>query len=353
MTSRTIQLTFFFAVFGMIAVLVFFIFKPFLNILVMSATFAVVFYPLYTKLLSRVAGKKHEGLAAFLTILIVMLIVFIPLTLLGTQVVHEATTLQEQIATANNNEVGILGKLAQSSNPIISKIRDQFEGFITQSTQDAGRLTQRLTDWLVRNYQDFFQSIASIALAIFLWFLSFYYFLRDGHRLKTVLVALSPLSDQYDNEILKNVATAVKSIVGGTLIVALVQGIFAGIGFAIFGVPSAAIWGALAVIAALVPLIGTALVTVPAIGYLFLIGANWPAIGLLIWSAIAVNGIDNILRPKLIQRGIRVHPFIILLSVVGGIAMFGPVGFLTGPIIISLFSEFLGMYRHLVLHQES
>jgi predicted PurR-regulated permease PerM len=196
-----------------------------------------------------------------------------------------------------------------------------------------------------------FQEIAYFGLAMFLWFLSFYYFLRDGQQLKKILVAFSPLSDRYDLEIVKRVQISVKSVIGGSLIVAVIQGVLAGVGFAIFGVPSPTIWGFVAIIAALVPTVGTALIMLPAVAYLFITNNTVPAIGLLLWSLLIVGSVDNIIRPKLIERGIHIHPLMILLSVLGGIALFGPVGFLTGPIIMSLLAEFVDIYQEMVLHK--
>jgi predicted PurR-regulated permease PerM len=211
---------------------------------------------------------------------------------------------------------------------------------------------QKTGSWFVEHAGPFFQGVAQFALAIFLWFLSVYYFLKEGHRIKALLVKFSPLSDRYDLEIVNRVVTSVKSVIGGSLIVALLQGILAGVGFAIFGIPTPAIWGLIAVFAALVPTIGTALVTFPAVAFLVLVGNNLAALGLLIWGILIVGGIDNIVRPKLLERGVKVHPLLILLSVLGGLAFFGPVGFLTGPIIVSLLSEFLTIYQHLVLKHE-
>ncbi len=352
MNTRTIQLIYFFTVFGLIAVLAFFILKPFINILILAGTFAVIVYPLYLKML-KLLGQKRPSISAFITIVAVLIIVFVPLTLLGTQVFREAQTLQKNIVSITNQERGILSNLPQSQNALTQKIRERFEGFITEASLDFRAFTQRAVGWLLSNVGNFFESVGKIILAIFLWLFAFYYFLRDGHRLKRVLITLSPLSDKYDEEIMTRIVRSIKSVVGGSLIVALIQGLLAGVGFAIFGVPHPSIWGALAVLAALIPTVGTALVTLPAVIYLAFLGNTGAMIGLLVWSMVIVAGIDNILRPKLIERGIKIHPLIILLSVLGGIALFGPIGFLTGPIVMSLLSELFSIYQQLVVKRES
>lgn len=352
MTSRTIQLIFFFTMFAIAAVLGFLIFKPYINILILAATFAIIFYSFYLKIL-RWLGGRHPGISALITILAILIIVFVPLTFLGFRVFHEAQGIVNQIGTANANEMSPLGDIKLSSNPTLAKFQQQFEGFLTQATAGFGDLTQKFLDWITNNAGPFFQSVANIGLGIFLWFLALYYFLRDGHKLKGILVSMSPLSDRYDEEILKKIRSSVRSVIGGSLIVAIVQGILAGIGFWIFGIPNPALWGTVAILAALIPTIGTGLITLPAVAYVFLTGSTTAAIGFLIWGIAVVGTVDNFLRPKLIERGIQVHPFLILLSVLGGIAVFGPMGFLTGPIVLTLLSEFLSIYQHLVLQKEA
>jgi predicted PurR-regulated permease PerM len=230
---------------------------------------------------------------------------------------------------------------------------DVYFATIIEVVNNVDRYAQQTFGWVLNNVGQFSQGIATIGLGIFVWLLAFYYFLRDGHRLKELFIIFSPLSDKYDNEIVNRVVTAVKAVVGGSLIVAVLQGIAAGVGLWIFGVPAPAIWGSVSIIAALVPTVGTALVMIPAVGYLFILGQTLPAVGLLLWALIVVNLIDNFLRPKLMAKGINVHSLAILLSVLGGIAFFGPMGFLTGPIIVAMLAEFLGIYNKMVLHHDN
>ncbi|MDO8601558.1 MAG: AI-2E family transporter [bacterium] len=349
--SRTIQLVFFFSIFGLTLLLGFFIFKPYLNILVLAGMFAIIFNPVYQKLLKKLGGKR-EGIAAMLTVILVAVILGTPLGLIGARVVNEAGSLYGRFGDAAGTEQPVFGAMEASENPLIRNAQEKFNGFLTKVSNDLDTYVQKIGTWIVEHAGPFFQGIAQFALAIFLWLLSVYYFLKEGSRIKAILVKFSPLSDRYDLEIVNRIVTSVKSVIGGSLIVAVLQGVLAGIGFAIFGVPMPAIWGLVAVFAALVPTIGTALVTLPTVAFLMLTGHMVPALGLLLWGILIVGAIDNIVRPKLLERGVKVHPLTILLSVLGGLAFFGPVGFLTGPVIVSLLSEFLNIYQHLVLQKE-
>jgi predicted PurR-regulated permease PerM len=138
------------------------------------------------------------------------------------------------------------------------------------------------------------------------------------------------------------------SVIRGALIVAILQGIMAGLGFLIFGVPNPAFWGMIVVVASLIPIVGTWLIIIPAIIYLFATGHVFGAFGFLIWSGVIVNVIYNIVSPQLMRRGTGIHPYIILLGVLGGIAFFGPIGFLLGPFIVALLFSLLNMYPSLV-----
>lgn len=349
--NRKIQLGFFFSIFGITLILGFFIFQPYLNILVLAGMFAIIFNPFYQKLLKSFGGKR-EGTAAILTVLLVAIIFGTPLGLIGARVVKEAGMLYGRFGDAAQTEQPVFGAMEPSSNPIIRSAQEKFNGFLTRVSVDLDSYAQKTGQWFVEHAGPFFQGVAQFALAIFIWFLSVYYFLKEGNRIKALLVRFSPLSDRYDLEIVERVVTSVKSVIGGSLIVALLQGILAGIGFMIFGIPTPAIWGLVAVFAALVPTIGTALVTLPAVAFVLLTGNTFAALGLLIWGVLVVGAVDNIVRPKLLERGVRVHPLLILLSVLGGLAFFGPVGFLTGPVIVSLLSEFLKIYQQLVLKHE-
>ena len=126
--------------------------------------------------------------------------------------------------------------------------------------------------------------------------------------------------------------------------IGLIQGMLTGVGFWMFGVSNPVIWGTVAAVASLVPALGTSLVNIPAIIFLFLSGNISQAIGLLIWVVLAVGLIDNILGPYFINRGVKIHPFLILISVLGGISFFGPVGFIAGPVVLGLLFALLELY---------
>jgi predicted PurR-regulated permease PerM len=165
------------------------------------------------------------------------------------------------------------------------------------------------------------------------------------------IIEVSPFPRSQDEEIFTKLRMAIVSVVKGSMFVALIQGILTGLGFYIFGIPSALLWGGVAVIAALVPTVGTSLVIFPGVAYLFFIGSTWPAVGLMVWGIICVGLIDNILGPRLVGRGIKIHPLLILLSALGGIGFFGAVGFLLGPIALSFLFALFDIYQSIIVRE--
>jgi predicted PurR-regulated permease PerM len=179
-----------------------------------------------------------------------------------------------------------------------------------------------------------------------------YFLYRDGERLHAFLLEWSPLPDEFDESILTKLSNAISSLLKGTLTTAVIQGSLVGIGFAIFGVPNPILWGGVATIAALVPIVEANIIAVPGALILVLGGHTIPGIGLFLWSFFSIGLVDNFFRPMLIKRGMNVHPFLVLLSVLGGLAYFGPIGFLAGPVVIAFLFTLLDVYPLIIKGSE-
>lgn len=348
-TSRTIQLSFFFTAFGITAALAFFIFKPYISTLVLAGAFAIIFYPLYRRL-NHLFKHKIPGVAAGLTVFAAAIILFVPAGLVGTQVFKEVSIMYQRVSEAQSSEHDPLPEIIQGGGPLVEKARQRLSSTLLYALENIDKGAKEAFGWALSNAGDFSKQLAEFGVKTFIWLFAFYYLLRDGSRLRKMLISLSPLSDKYDKELADRIILSVKSVVGGSLIVALCQGAAAGIGMWFLGVPTPALWGAVATITSLIPAVGTGLVLLPAAAYLFLFSSTWSAVGLVVWALTVVNLIDNILRPKLIERDTKVHPLLILLSVLGGLVFMGPVGFLIGPIVVSILAEFLEIYNKMVLH---
>ena len=334
MDKEKLQTFFFLSLLLGISTLVIFVFLPYLSVIIVSGTLAVVLYPLYRRIMRVI---PHETFASLITVLIALLVIFIPLFMFGAAVVTQAGELYLSITNGAKNTDFV--------NQAILLIQEKLKLFAPQATFDFDESLKQLLGWILGKVGVIFSEVTNFILGFVLSMLALYYFLKDGKKLEEMLIALSPLKDTDDREIFHKIHTAVHSVIWGTIVVALVQGILVATGFYIFGVPNGALWGAFAAIAALIPFVGTTIVVLPAVAYLFITGNSLAATGLIIWGATAVGLVDNILTPKLIARGTRLHPLLILFSVLGGLSLFGPSGFLIGPLLLSLFFALLDIYR--------
>ena len=335
-----LQIYFFTALFLGVLFLSFQIFLPFLVPLSIAATLAFLFHPLNERLAKLFGGSR--GPASFITVILAVLVIIIPFVFIGTTIFKEAVDFSAQL----NN--GGTERISASLSSMGARISYYFPGY----SFNLPEYVNSGFGWLSQNIGIVFAGIAKVTIGLllnlFICLIAFYYFLKDGQKLARAIVALSPLPDKNDYEILAKLEGTVSSVVRGSLIVAVIQGILAWLGFTMFGVPNPALFGSFTAIAALIPGVGTAVVVAPAVIYLFVIGSTGQAIGLLVWGITAIGLIDNILGPTLMKKGIKVHPFLILLSVIGGLGFFGPVGFLLGPVVLSLLFAMLDIYRFLV-----
>ena len=184
---------------------------------------------------------------------------------------------------------------------------------------------------------------AAVDLGLFL--LMLFFLLRDGGRLKKELRPISPFSEEQEHLIFDHLEHTINGALQAVVVVPVVQGILAGIGFFMFGVPSPLVWGTAVILAATVPLIGSPLGWLPACAYLLVQGATGPAIGLLVYCTVVVSGSDNVVKPLLLSGSAKIHPLLGFLSIIGGVLAFGVFGFLIGPVVLSLVLSAIRIYR--------
>jgi predicted PurR-regulated permease PerM len=326
MTSEKPRLYFFLVLLSLSLILSFLVFRPFLYSLILAMVFAIIFQPLYQRVLKWVKGQAW--LAAFLTIIILIIFILVPLAFLFFQIFQEAQTLYLTLISSFDRQAFISGL-----PPIFSNL-----------SVDIDQYVKNILSFLVQNLGTIFSNLAKIFVSLFVFLMALFFLLKDGGKLKQKIIILSPLTKDEDEAIIKKIVLAVNSVIKGNLFVAILQGISTSVGLTIFGVPNPVVWGTLAAVGALVPGVGTTIVLLPAIGYLYFTGQVIGAAGLLVWGILAVGMIDNFLGPKLVGKGTGLHPLLVLLSVLGGLILFGPIGFILGPLVISLLVVLLDIY---------
>jgi predicted PurR-regulated permease PerM len=337
MDTKKLQLNFFIGLLIAVLILTLYLFKPFIAPIALAFMAAIVVRPVDKKLLGLFGGRRT--LSAVATTVFVMIVILVPLAALVQQVTVESFNFYTEI---RDEGLGSFDRIAQS---VVEPIQGIFPGF---SPDIRGSVTS-LADGLVSNASQIFSSTASLALGLFIAVVALFYMLRDGYKFRRALIELSPLADAYDRDIIEKIERAVNSVVRGSLFTSLIKGVLAALGFLIFGVPHAMLWGALTAVVSLLPGIGAGLTIIPAILYLIIQDSIGMSIGLAVWGFVAVGLVDNIIMPVVVGKGFTVHPLLVLLSVLGGLAFFGPIGLFLGPLVIALLSALVEIYKLIIL----
>ncbi len=331
MQPKIIEKYFFFGLLFIILFFTFLIFKPFWIVLILGVSISVLLYPIYTWL-----NKKHlpNWLAAFLTLFFFIIVLCIPLLGVGSIVFDQSQNLYHSVIN-NGNAMPFINSLGTKISHILPKgvsfnINEQVSIFIS---------------FLTNNIANIFSATLSVLFSFILLLLTIFYFLKDGEKWKETILRQSPLSNTADQKIINRLTQTISGVLKGYLLVAFIQGTLMGIGLAIFHIPHPAIWAVIAGIASIIPPMGTAVVSVPAIIFLFITGNISGAIGLLIWAILIVGMGDNLLNPYIVGHKINIPPFLILFSVLGGITLLGPVGILIGPLTVSLLYALIEIYQ--------
>ncbi|MEK7180205.1 MAG: AI-2E family transporter [Patescibacteria group bacterium] len=334
-----LQLYFFFSLILGASLLTFFIFKPYLPILFLALVFAVVFEPIH-KYIVRLTGKR-EGIAAFISVVLIFLLILIPLIFFGILLFQEASNVYVELETSTG--VSTLDVALNKVEVFVEDLIPNLSWNVKEHIDFRNYAEQGLL-WVLDNFGPFFSGVLRGLIGLFFLMIALFYFLKDGRWFLDSLISISPLPNGSDREILQKLKRAVRSVVNGYLLIAVLQGLLTGIGFAIFSVPNPVLWSFVTMIVSFLPLIGISLVFAPAIVILLLAGNIFAAFGLFLWSVCIVGIVDNILGPIFIERGVNIHPFLILVSIVGGLEVFGPVGFIAGPVVLSLLFALLEMH---------
>ncbi len=317
--------------------------RPFLMPLLMGALVAGLCAPLYRWVTRLCGGRK--SLAAGVTLLILFILIVGPLSALVGVVARQALAVsngaipwvQQHIGAASGFDVhDWLVRRFPSLAPYTPEQR--------QLADSAARLAQGAGAFLVTWATQFTAGTAAFVLNLFVMLYAMFYFLRDGEVILEKIFYYAPLNHADEERVLERFISVTRATIKGTLVIGLIQGTLAGLGFWVAGLEGAAFWGTIMVVLSIVPGIGAALVWVPAVIYLFVIGHPLTASLLLAWCAAVVGTIDNLLRPKLVGKDAKMPDLLILVGTLGGLFLFGPIGFIVGPLICGLFLTVWDIY---------
>lgn len=328
--QKKIANNFFFLLLFLITVAFFGLIGSFLLGAFWAAVLAIVFDPLNKKVLSRF--PKKPALASGLTLVGILLIVIIPLGLISLALVVEALDISEKIQSGEWKPQEQIGQLKDLVPPQLEKFGLNINNIQTKITEWAGNSSQVIATKIL----GFGQGVLGILVQFTITLYVLFFFFRDGKKLVDSLIYVLPIGDRKERQLIKRFQSVARATVKGSILIALIQGVLGGILFALLGVEGAVIWGALMIIAALLP-VGALLVWGPIAAVLFLQGSYTEAIILVVVGALFIGLIDNLLRPRLVGNDTKMPDWLILLSTLGGLSWFGLSGFVLGPIIAAMF----------------
>lgn len=315
---------------------------PFWGAIFWAIALAVLFYPVYTWLNRKIKGKGT--IASLITIHIAVLLVVIPLSILTLHIVNYATDVY-QAYDEGDLDAEVLREEIEDRFPRIPEMLERFD----IDFETAG---DRLSDVISSSSQYIAQEAFSIGRStlhflismILMLYLSFFFF-RDGHHVAGMVEKAIPLGNKREKKLSERFVKVTRATIKSTFIVAAVEGALGGIILAILGVPGAVLWGFAMGILSLIPAVGAFLIWGPIAIYLFAIGDVVQAIILVAFGSIVIGLIDNFLRPMLVGRDVRLPDWLILLSILGGLSIFGVHGFVIGPILTALFVTLWDIFR--------
>lgn len=315
--------------------------QSFVLTLLTAGIAAIVCAPIHERLEQLIKRKK---LAAALLVFAVFLLIAVPIFFVLLLMVRQATELLQSS----------LGDGGWISRVQVAAMLESLPSFLRERVLalDLNAVAKSVAEWIFGHVDDLFSSSTKFAINTILFFIALYYLLADRNKLRREILILSPFRDTVDEAIMQRIVETVRSVVFGALMVAVTQGIFATIGMSFFGVPGSFLWGAAAVVAAQVPLVGVGLVMVPAIVYLFFTGDMVATVGLTLWSILVVGLVDNLLAPYLMKGTTHMHALLLLVFMLGGIETFGSIGLIVGPTVLSAVLVLVELYKAGVLQKD-
>ena len=304
-----------------------FLVKSFIITIITGVLITYIFFPLYKKIRN---GLKSDNFAAFITIFIVIVIIFIPLIFVANALINQSIQF---FYRAKDIEFGkiteVFSKYVGDGINVETYVKDMVNNFSLSIAQ---------------NTSDFIVSLPKKAIASFVILFIMFYLFKEGQKLIHKISEHIPLKEVYRKHLTERFNSVVYATLYGVVVTAFIQGAIGALGLWVFDVPSPILWGMVMVILAMLPFVGAAFVWLPAALYKIFAGDLVNGIGLLFYGLLIISTIDNVIRPKIIGSKGKIHPVLVLLGVLGGLEVFGLFGVIIGPLILAVLMVFLELY---------
>ena len=321
------------AITAVIAAVFFNMIQSFIIALFLAAVFSAMAYPLCHWFAQKLGGRS--GLGAAITLLILISAILLPGIGLLVLVAEQAQEVgQQAIPWVQQQLQASAGHKLQL--PSWLPFHKQLEAYAPTIATKIGELSTTIGEFAVSAITELTSDAAQFLLNLFVTLYAMFYFLKEGPALLDALEHYALSLAGVQKRVFQRAVVVTRATVKGTLVIGIVQGILGGLGFWMFGVGGAAFWGAVMVIASMLPVVGTSLIWIPGIIFLLATGETNAAIGLAIWSSVIVANVDNVLRPILVGNDTEMPDLLVLISTFGGLGMFGAAGLIVGPVLAAV-----------------
>jgi predicted PurR-regulated permease PerM len=307
--------------------------RGFLLALLMAAILAGLCQPVHRRLLAWLGGRRAA--ASLLTVFGLLFVLVIPSTVFMGLVTAQAIEVSEKVAPWVSQQIDLSSRGAGLLEHI--DLPEPLQPYESQIVSKLGAIAGTAGSFLVTALASATRGTVHFFFVLFVTLYALFFFLMGGRVALDRVLYYMPLRAEEEEQLLERFASVARATVKGTLVIGVVQGGLAGGAFALAGIQGAAFWGTLMALLSIVPGVGTAIVWVPAVIYLFATGQTVAAIGLMLWCAAVVGTVDNVLRPILVGRDTSMPDLLIFVSTMGGLVAFGAVGIVIGPLIAALF----------------
>ncbi len=324
-----------------VTLLFIYLMMPFFGAIFWACAIAIIFFPIQQRL-NRLWGQRRN-LTALVTLGLCVFIVIMPTLVVTASFVHEGVQLYQKIQSGEIDPERFLSEIGDTV-PFIGSAMERIG-------VDLDNLREQTMDAVMEGGQIFAQHALDIGQNTLRFFIHFalmlylaFFLLRDGEQLQKLIGQALPLSKEREGLLLRKFAEVTRATVKGNILIAAIQGALGGLMFWVLGLPAALLWGVVMAILSLIPAVGASLIWIPAAIYLIAVGEWIEAIVLIVFGTAIIGLIDNLLRPILVGRDTKLPDYMVLLSTLGGLLLFGINGFVVGPLIAALFMAFWGIF---------
>ena len=314
--------------------------RAFLMAIFLAGLFSALVHPIYKRFTTWFGGRRP--LASLTTLLLITLFILLPLAGLTGVVTTQAIKVGQSVKPWVQQQIASPSSLSTKLEAL--PFYDTILPYRDLIFQKAGELVGNISRFLIDGLQSATIGTFNFLFMTLVLLYTMFFFLMDGDQLIRKILYYLPLGDDDEQRMLNRFTSVARATLKGTAVIGVLQGGLAGLAFAVVGIPSAVFWGVLMVLLSILPGIGTALIWIPA-AVILAANGKWPqAIGLIVFCGAVVGSLDNVLRPKLVGKDTEMHELLIFFGTLGGIMMFGFVGFIIGPIIAALFITVWDIY---------